>query len=82
VLAGASGQSRVTGRKEKKMIQIGARQAQGSFLPGKGDPSLQTKILTALAASRFSVRDEYLKFSVSFILQFHSLLRISLAASH
>ena len=74
MLTGASGQSHVTGRQKKKMIQIGARQAQCSFLPSESNPSLGTKIFTTLATSRFPVRDEDLELFGPFTLQCHNLL--------
>jgi hypothetical protein len=73
VLPRAPSQSSVTGRKKNKMIQIGARQTEGPLLPSESDPSLRTEILTTLAAGRFAVRDEYLKFSIPFTLRFHNL---------
>lgn len=72
MFAGAPGQSRVTGWEEKKMVQIGARQAQGALIPSECNPGLRAEFFTTFIASRFSARDEHFDF-LHLTLRFHNL---------
>ena len=61
MLLRAPGQRRVTRGQKDQMIQIGARQAQRSFVPGQRDPGMMPEFPLALTAFRFPGGDEDLK---------------------
>jgi hypothetical protein len=68
VFAGAPGQSRITGRKKNKMIQVRASQAKRPFLSGEHYPGVRPEIFTAFVTCRFSTGDEYLELFIPLIL--------------
>lgn len=73
VLSCPPGQGRVPGGQEDEMIEVGTRQAQRTEVLDKSDPRAATEVLAAIAAYRFTVRNEHLEFLIPLNSRFHQI---------
>jgi hypothetical protein len=77
----APGKGCIAGRKKDKMIQVGTRKAQGSFVFDQCNPRLAAKVFATFVTGRITSGDEHLQVSSLFSTP-HLLIYFALFCHH